>query len=113
MANLPLLPTDGSARVTIAATPSDTISVDLVGERYEINPPKMFLALRIGVAAKNAGNDMDAMLSALTTWIEAAMGRQATEVLERLEDPDDDLDLMHIMRLMEKITEVQTSDPTS
>lgn len=99
--------------INIEAGPVTTIPVTLVGTRYEVRPPKAALAMRMAVEAKTFTDDPEKMMAVLTVWMKQAFGSALPEVRRRLEDPGDQLDITHIMSLMEKITEAQTATPTT
>lgn len=98
--------------LTIAADPAEIIPVELVGVKYEVKSPKTALALRIGVEAKQAGDDPARMMEAIGTWVRIAFGAKvAPGVMARLDDPDDDLDISHVMKLMDALVERATGNP--
>lgn len=107
----PKIPT----KLNVKATPVDSIPVTLVGKDYSVKPPKNWLSMRLAVAAKTADDDPAMIMAALEGWLTAALGKaQGKRVLARLDDADDDLDLEHIMELVESVTEAQAGDrPTS
>ena len=99
--------------IVITAEEREVIEVDLVGVHYQVTPPKASLALKIAVQAKQADeNDPEQALVPITSWLGQAMGEeQAAAIRARLDDPDDLLDLSHVMKLMEKIIEVGSGNP--
>ena len=100
--------------IVINASPVEAIAVTLVDKKYEIIPPKAALAMRLAVESKLYEDDPGKMADILGVWIKKAFGEKAEKVQARLDDPDDLLDIMHIMALMEKVIEVQMDeDPTS
>lgn len=100
----------------------DRLKVRLVGVDYEVRPPKMWAAMRTtqklqGLAT--GGDDMtpeavgDAV-DAMEAWLRGAVSKaDADEIMARLDDPDDQLDLTHIAALIEQVTEASTGDPTT
>lgn len=100
--------------ITIEADPVSTLSVNLVGKTYEIKPPKAALAMRLAVESKLYQDDPAKMADILDLWIKKAFGTKAEKIKARFEDEDDDLDITHIMVLMERVIEKQTGgNPTS
>lgn len=100
-------------RITIAAEPREPITVNLVGEEYLVDPPKGTYGIKLAQRAKEAGEDTEANWSVVEGWVQRAFGKkQAKKVLERLMDDDDDLDIPHIMKLIEALAEAITGDPT-
>lgn len=97
----------------IASDGRKNTSVELVGVRYDnVRIPKAYANLQI--AALASSEDMGEMLGAITKWIKQAFGKEgADEILERLESEDDDLDLEHIMKLVEAMAEAATPNPTT
>lgn len=72
---------------------------------YTVRPPKAALALRMAQQAKRAGSDSGGMVDVLYDWINRAFGRDAPEIMERLDADDDTLDLPDVMKLMEVLGE--------
>lgn len=100
-------------RIVIDAEPREA-SVSLVGEEYLVTPPKSTIALALAARAKEAGEDAAKVREELDGWVRIAFGaKQAKKVQARLDDADDDLDLPHIMTLMQRLAEAVTPDPTS
>lgn len=101
-------------RIVIDAGDSTDIPVQLVGVEYLVNPPKSTVAIALAQRIKDAGEDPGQLLEELHGWVRAAFGKkQGKAIIERLSDPEDQLDIPHIVQLMQKITEVATGDPTT
>jgi len=101
-------------RIVIEAEPRKPIPVSLVDVEYLVTQPKSTVAIALAARAKTAGEDPEALRAELDNWIDIAFGKkQAAKVKARLDDPDDDLDLEHVMSLMSKLAEAATGDPTS
>lgn len=100
---------------TIKADPREPLLIELVGEKYTIKPPKVALSLKLGVTAKQMeqSGDVAAMNEALHEWVKKAFGDKAQSVWDRMDDEDDDLDIPHIMKLMQAVSEHVTGNPTS
>ena len=99
--------------IEIEAEPIKELRLKLVGEVYQVKPPKGSLA--IVLAKKMSKNkDVDGMMKAIEDWLRLAMSKSDTKrVMERLEDPEDALDLSHVTSLIEKLTERVTGNPTT
>lgn len=107
-------------RLSITATPREPITIDLVGIEYVIDPPKSTYGIKLARRAKEMAKMSDAEkgdtdeFEVIEGWVEKAFGpRQAPKVLERLMDDEDDLDIPHIMNLIEQLAELVTDTPTS
>lgn len=101
-------------RIVVTAAPREPITVDLVGMEYLLDPPKSTYAIKLARRAKEAGDDTDAQWGIIEGWVTRAFGaKQGKKVLERLDDEDDDLDVPHIMNLIEQLAEVTTENPTT
>lgn len=101
-------------RIVINAKPRKPATVSLVDEEYLVTPPKSTIALALAARAKAAGDDGEKVRAELDGWVGLAFGKkQAAKVQARLDDPDDDLDLPHIMELMQALAAAATPDPTS
>lgn len=102
------------ADIKITAERRESIPVDLVGVSYEVTPPKTALAIKVALQAKKAQDDPDEVMKALDGWIARAFGKkQAAKITERLYSDEDDLDIDHIMQLMNLLMEESTGTPTS
>jgi len=98
--------------ITIEAQPREKIDVDLVGKHYVIDPPKAAATMELAEKASAAKGDTDTLLRMLTEWMERTFGpKQYAKIRARMYDPDDLLDLGHIMTLMGEVAKVQTGNP--
>lgn len=101
-------------KISIGADARETIDVNLVGVEYKIIPPKSALALKVAEEAKKAGDDPSKALSALELWVAMATNKKtATAMMERLQDPEDLLDVQHLSELISAVTEQVAGNPTS
>lgn len=101
-------------RIVIDAGDTTDIPVNLVGVEYLVNPPKATVAIALAQRIEESRENPGALLDELHGWVRAAFGKkQAKAIIERLGDPDDRLDIPHIVQLMQKITEAATGDPTT
>jgi len=100
------------ADIVINASPSKTLSVELVGIEYQVRPPKMAV---LAVVAKAAGNkgDGQSTIGHIENLIKIMFKKSAAEVLARLDDPEDELDYQDIMNTAEAVIEANTGNPTS
>lgn len=102
--------------ITIDAQPREQITVHLVGKPYLLTPPKGALGLTLAkrATAAQASGDMDMIWGEIMGWVTMAVGEtQATAIQKRLDDNEDDLDIVHIIDLMEKVIEAVTELPSS
>jgi hypothetical protein len=90
--------------------------VELVGVKYWVIPPKMRSAIRMFAGlqqATSADSSDEASLTQYDTWISKIFRDQAPGVIARLDDDNDDLDLVHINQLTQQLIERATGgDPT-
>lgn len=101
--------------ITINADAPNLIPVDLVGVHYLVKAPKAVVAIKIGMRAKELQDeDPEELLKLLGEWVSMAFSKKdAAAVMKRLGDQDDDLDLNHIVQLVEAVIEVGSGNPTS
>lgn len=105
---------DDDIDIRIEVKPTKRLKLDLGGTLYLVKPPKATLAMVLAKKMSSKGGDLDSMMKALGDWLTIAMGpKEAKKVLARLDDADDDLDLAHVMELIEKLTERTTGNPTT
>jgi hypothetical protein len=93
------------------------IIVDLVGSRYAVIPPKMRSAVRmfqqLQTAAAGTEENPDAAFDQYDSWITKLFRERAPEVIARLDDEDDELDLVHINLLTQALmARAAGADPT-
>jgi len=91
----------------------EPITVNLVGKPYVAHPPKTMLAIKLA-SGMDGSSDPEYILGRLREYLALTFGpKEAGKIVKRLEDPDDELDVKHIMQLMEAITELSTATPTT
>lgn len=97
------------------------ITIELVGVKYAITPPKTLNYMSfVGGATALANTDLVAQMTTgdvsgaeagvemIHKWIDMAFDTDADGVKARLIDPKDSLDIGHIAQLMKAVGEVQT-----
>lgn len=106
-----------SENIDIQAVPRNVLPITLVGKKYNIKPPKASFAIRMAKKSKQFDDDPALMMETLEGWMRQAFSVKKSDydaVLARLEDPDDELDVPHIAKLMEAVTERQMGgNPTT
>src|SRR4051812_12187063 len=98
--------------IEITAEPRTSFKVKLVGVMYDIFPPKDAFTLELAskaddLAQARAAHDL------VYEWIDQAFGTQAAKVRDRLHSAKDDLDIKHIIQLLQIVVERTTGNPTS
>lgn len=98
----------------IDITASDEpITVNLIGKSYIAHPPKTTLAMKLA-EGMDGSQDAEFILGRVEKYLIMTFGsKEGAKIRKRLDDPEDLLDIPHIMQLMEKLTEVATGNPTS
>jgi hypothetical protein len=100
--------------ITITASPREPVKVDLVGQIYEVTPPKAALAMKLAVQAKTAQGDASLVEGAIFEWIDTAFTKaDAKKIKARLSDQDDLLDYPHISQLIEALVEAGSANPST
>ena len=103
-------PTEAEADFTISATKRKTYRVNLVGELYSVAVPKTGALMKLNLTniSTNGTEDIEKVMNVLSTLIKTIFVEQqeATRVLERLEDENDDLDVENIYELINKLQEI-------
>lgn len=102
------------ADITITGKPRKALHIDLVGVEYDIRVPKAGFAIAMAMRAR--GGDEDAAVNTmhdLDEWIRRAFKDRADEVLARLNDDEDDLDIGDITELMQASIAEAADTPTS
>lgn len=120
--------------IEIEADAPDLIPVKLVGVQYLINPPKAALTMNMAdtfsgvkiekipegatdeqkqIASDKVREASKKTRAALDSWIVQAFGLDTSrEIQARLLDPSDQLDIKHLMNLMNKVAEATSENPT-
>lgn len=103
-------PTEAEADFTISATKRKTYRVNLVGELYSVAVPKTGALMKLNIQniSTNGTEDIEKVMGILSTLIKTifVVPTEATRVLERLEDENDDLDVENIYELINKLQEI-------
>lgn len=104
------------APIEIKSTRTE-LPVKLIGKAYKVRPPKALVMLdfakNLQEAQASADQDPSAILEHLTNWIRSSFSEaEGEDIINRLHDPKDDLDLSHIMDLMNAVMERTTGNPT-
>ena len=89
--------------------------IDLAGVVYSsFKTPKTLASLDIARASKTAAEDPSAMVDAMLSWVREAFQdeAEAADVIRRLRDKDDDLDIDTIAELLRETMTAATGDPT-
>lgn len=92
---------------------SEPISVALVGKTYVAHMPKSMLAIRLGERISGLDTeDVDAIIDSLSEFMRLIFdAADASAILDRLTEPDDRLDIPHLLRLVDRMTEVVANRP--
>lgn len=118
-------PTDRKPKATAAkaaTTPiidiedeDEPIPVRLVGVDYTAHRPKAMLAVRLGERIQQVDmEDMDQVVEQFGSFLRLTFGTEvAGAILARLEDEDDRLDVHHLLKFVERITEVVGGRPST
>lgn len=98
------------ADFTISATKRRTYRVNLVGELYSVAVPKTGALMKLNLKniSTSGTEDIEKVMNVLSTLIKTIFveKQEATRVLERLEDENDDLDVENIYELINKLQEI-------
>lgn len=98
--------------IEIVAEPRTSVNVTLVGVAYRALPPKTLVAIDFGKKLKEADKDPDKTIAEIEKWLSGIFGRKvAPEIIQRLKDPADQLDLKHIMELIKALMAKVTGNP--
>jgi hypothetical protein len=107
--------TAAPSRVIDIEDETEPITVNLIGQQYTARPPKSMLAIRLGERINSQPIDMDnlgALRDTMSEFMVLMFGTATAEdIMARLEDPDDRLDLPHLQKLVNRIVEVTTGRP--
>lgn len=98
--------------IEIVAQPQKSLPVTLLGVDYTVRAPKKVGALALMMRLKNAGINPELMSDTINSLVKKMFGAEvAPAVMARLEDEEDDLDIDHLMMLMNALIERVSGDP--
>lgn len=92
--------------IEISGEKPSSIKIKLVGVTYEGRPPKAVALINLSEQVSKEGATPADMIKFLRRFLEFTFGKKdAGDIMKRLEDADDDLDIVHITNLMEALIE--------
>lgn len=90
------------------------LRVDLGGVIYEIMPIKSAIAMELGSKVMGAESDPDKFDKTLKDLVAGVFSaKDAKGVMARIKDPQDPLDMLHILTLVEVMLEKTAGNPTT
>jgi len=94
---------------------SEPIPVRLIGVDYVAHRPKAMLAVRLGERIQNVDmNDIEEVVNQFGAFLKLTFGSETSQaIMARLEDEDDRLDVHHLLKFVEQITEVVGGRPST
>lgn len=99
--------------IVIDAEPVETMDVKLVGVDYKIKPPKTSMLMEVTDKMQGKAEE-DITSDDLYRFVDLMFTKtDATKVKKRLTDPKDDLDIDHVMTLLDKLMEAVQPNPTT
>ena len=100
------------ATITIPGKTRKSITVELVGTEYKVRPPKTAVAIFLSQALKDAGEDSEKLIAGLAKWCHVLFGKgTGAEVIARLKNPADDLDIPDLTDLISAVMEEAGENP--
>lgn len=100
------------ATITIPGKARKSITVELVGTEYKVRPPKTAVAIFLSQALKDAGEDAEKLIDGLSKWCRVLFGKETgAEVITRLKNPADDLDIPDLTELISAVMEEAGENP--
>lgn len=102
------------ATITIPGKTRKSITVELVGTEYRVRPPKASIAIFLSQALKDSGDDAERLIEGLSKWCRVLFGKETgAEVIQRLKNPADDLDISDLTDLITAVMEDAGENPTT
>lgn len=100
------------ATITIPGKTRKSITVELVGTEYKVRPPKASVAIFLSQALKDSGDDAKQLIEGLSKWCHVLFGKETgAEVVKRLKNPADDLDISDLTDLISAVMEDAGENP--
>lgn len=100
------------ATITIPGKTRKSITADLVGTEYKVRPPKAAVAIFLSQALKDADEDSEKIIEGLAKWCHVLFGKETgSEVVKRLKNPSDDLDISDLTDLISAVMEEAGENP--
>lgn len=101
------------AKIVISAEAPQPVDVELVGEHYLAHPPKEAQSVALGIQLQR-NQDPEEMMKGVNSLVITIFGKKvAKAVMKRLENPEDPMDLTHIMLLMNALLKQASPNPTT
>lgn len=102
------------ATITIPGKTRKSITVELVGTEYKVRPPKAAVAIFLSQALKGSDDDAEKLIEGLSKWCRVLFGKETgAEVIQRLKNPADDLDISDLTDLIAAVMEDAGENPTT
>lgn len=102
------------ADIVIPGKPRKSLTIDLVGRTYKARPPKASVAVVLAKRIQAAGDDIESLMEALGHWTRTVFGaKTGDEILARVQDDDDDLDVFDLASLMKALIAEWSGNPTT
>ena len=102
------------ATITIPGKTRKSITVELVGTEYKVRPPKAAVAIFLSQAPKDSDDDAEKLIERLSKWCRVLFGKETgAEVIQRLKNPADDLDISDLTDLITAVMEGAGENPTT
>lgn len=103
-----------SNRIEITAEAPKPIEITFVGVDYKVRPIKASLGIALAQNLQNLGEDPAKIDKGIAKLLNAIFGKDvAKDVKDRMTDPDDLLDIPHVMELLNKLMEKSSGNPTT
>lgn len=100
------------ATITIPGKTRKSITVELVGTEYKVRPPKAAVAVFLSQALKDSDEDAEKIFDGLSKWCRVLFGKETgAEVIARLKNPADDLDIPDLTDLISAVMEEAGENP--
>lgn len=100
------------ATITIPGKTRKSITVELVGTEYTVRPPKSSVAIFLSQALKDSDEDAEKIFDGLAKWCRVLFGKETgAEVIARLKNPADDLDIPDLTDLISAVMEEAGENP--
>lgn len=101
--------------ISIGSDSARIFQVDLVGTTYQAKKPKTLAQLALAQTLQGANTSDPKVMQKMTSdYVSMLFNKKdAAAIWKRLEDDEDDLDILHITDLIKAVTEMFSSRPTT
>lgn len=100
-------------KIDVEARSTAPVVFEVGEDTFTFNPPKMYRFMEAVTETKNAGGGEEQIFGVVMELLYSALpDDQVTRLKDRLRDPDDGLDVEHVVEIFQTLTKEVADRPT-